>query len=74
MRFNFSIKSLMLLSAVIAVAIGFTRVYLGYHWTTDVLASWCIAAVLLVAVRLAYAVIGGGQSGAGQVGWWRVRT
>ncbi|NRQ51089.1 phosphatase PAP2 family protein [Aeromicrobium stalagmiti] len=39
-------------AAMLAVGIGASRIYLGYHWTTDVAASWTIAAVLLAVVSV----------------------
>lgn len=37
-------RSAVVVAFLIAMGVGLSRLYLGYHWTTDVVASWFIAA------------------------------
>jgi membrane-associated phospholipid phosphatase len=42
------------LSVLLSLAIGLSRIYLGYHWLTDVLAGWLLAtAIVCTAVIVA---------------------
>ncbi|HEY0926768.1 MAG TPA: phosphatase PAP2 family protein [Brevundimonas sp.] len=52
------LKAFVLGSAIlIAVLIGLTRVYLGAHWASDVIAGWCAGAAWAMALWLvAYAI------------------
>lgn len=36
---------LMAVAILLTLSIGFSRVYLGVHWPSDVLAGWCVGAV-----------------------------
>jgi hypothetical protein len=60
---------------LLAAGIGASRVYLGYHWTTDVIASWLVAAVLLAAAHAASLVLDDWpQSGGSQVPYTSIDT
>jgi membrane-associated phospholipid phosphatase len=62
-------------SVLLAAGIGASRVYLGYHWTTDIIASWLVAAVLLAAAHAASILImDRSQSGGSQVTATRIDT
>lgn len=52
------LKAFVLGSAIlIAILIGLTRVYLGAHWASDVIAGWCAGAAWAMALWLvAYAI------------------
>jgi undecaprenyl-diphosphatase len=43
-------------AALLAVAIGFSRVYLGVHYPSDVLAGYAAAAIWVAAVRAGYEI------------------
>ncbi len=51
-------RSLFGLAVTVAVTIGCSRVYLGYHWPSDVLAGWLLALTVVSGLGYALAWVG----------------
>jgi undecaprenyl-diphosphatase len=56
------------LAATFALLMGVSRVYLGVHWLTDVLAGWVLAVAVVTATYLIMASVGAWRSSAVQQG------
>jgi len=51
------------LAGSVVVGVGFSRVYLGVHWPTDVLAGWCLGSAWALVGWLALRAMGGQTRG-----------
>ena len=52
-------RTLIVVSGIgLAAGVGLSRIYLGYHWATDVIASWLIAVAWLTIVLLITSALG----------------
>ena len=51
------------MAGLVLVGVGFSRVYLGVHWPSDVLAGWCLGATWALAAWVMLRALGGQARG-----------
>ena len=51
------------MAGLVLVGVGFSRVYLGVHWPSDVLAGWCLGATWALAAWIMLRALGGQARG-----------
>lgn len=51
------------LAGIVLVGVGLSRVYLGVHWPSDVLAGWCLGSAWALVAWVALRLIGGRTRG-----------
>ncbi len=51
--------AIVFIAVLLEAGIGLSRLYLGYHWASDVLASWLVALAWLSVVYLVMSTYGG---------------
>ncbi|WP_051023177.1 phosphatase PAP2 family protein [Nocardia pneumoniae] len=51
-------------AAMFIVAVGLSRIYLGVHWTTDILGGWCVSALWVILCLTIYRYVAPAREGA----------
>lgn len=51
------------LAGIVLVGVGLSRVYLGVHWPSDVLAGWCLGSAWALVAWVALRLVGGRTRG-----------
>ena len=58
-------------AVVVGGVIGFSRIYLGVHWASDVIAGWCVAGIWLTVLLWAFRVWERSDRALGDARPWR---